>query len=144
MTWKEIASELVWDGAWRDIYVVGTTVAHWQRILDLLNERAPEALAFYVDGEELTSAPSADVIFERRQDTSTLLQVTAGNVHLNCHFFCEEEIEFDLDPRELQGEQDLQDVKAFMTTLANGTGKPAILTHENSQEAVILTVWPSN
>uniref|UniRef100_B0SZV4 Uncharacterized protein n=1 Tax=Caulobacter sp. (strain K31) TaxID=366602 RepID=B0SZV4_CAUSK len=144
MAWKEIASELVWDGAWRDIYVVGTTIADWQRILDLLNDRTPDALAFYVDGEALSSAPSADVIFERRQETSTLLQVSAGNVHLNCHFFCEEEIEFDLDPRELREEHDLQAVLAFMSTLANGTGKPAILTHENSQEAVILTVQPGS
>lgn len=75
--------------------------------------------------------------------TSTLLQVSAGDVYLNCHFFCEEEIEFDLDPRELRGEQDLQAVVAFMSTLANGTGKPAILTHENSQQAVILTIQPS-
>lgn len=144
MAWEEIASELAWDGAWRDIYVVGATIADWRRILALLNDMTPDALAFYVDGEKLLSAPSADLIFERRQETSTLLQVSAGNVHLNCHFFCEEEIEFDLDPRELRGEQDFQAVLAFMSTLANGTGKPAILTHENSQEAVIWTVQPGN
>lgn len=142
MAWKDVASEFVWDGAWRDIYVIGTTIADWQRVLDLLNDKTPDALAFYVNGEELPSAPSAEVIFERRQETSTLLQVTAGNVHLNCHFFCEEEIEFDLDPRELRGEGDLQAVLTFMTAIANAAGKRAILTHENSQEAVILNVQP--
>jgi hypothetical protein len=55
-----------------------------------------------------------DAAFERRQETSALLQVTAGNVHLNCHFFCAEEIEFDLDPPELEGEQGLQAVLAFI------------------------------
>ncbi len=142
MAWTEIAPEFVWDGAWRDIYVVGASLEDWQRILDLLNDRNPDALAFYVDGEKVASAPSAKVIFERRHETATLLQVTAGDVHLNCHFFCEEEVEFDLDPRELKGEEDLQAILAFMSTLANGTGKPAILTHENAQEAVILTVQP--
>lgn len=144
MIWKEIASEFVWDGTWRDIYVLGTTITDWQRVLDLLNDQTPNALTFYVDGGEPPSAPSAGLIFERREETSMLLQVTAGNVHLNCHFFCEEEIEFDLDPRELRGEQDLQAVLAFMGVLANGTGKPAILTHENAQEAVILTVQPGS
>ena len=144
MAWKDVASEFVWDGAWRDIYVVGTTIADWQRVLDLLSDRTPDALAFYVDGEKLSSAPSAEVIFARRQETSTLLQVTAGDVHLNCHFFCEEEIEFDLDPRELRGEEDLQAVLTFMRSITEGAGKPAILTHENSQEAVILIVQPGS
>ena len=102
----------------------------------------PKTVAFYVDGEETSFPPSAEVIFERRQEAATLLQVTVGNMHLNCHFFCQDEIEFDLDPRELQSEEDLDALAGFMSILANETGKPAILTHENTQEVVILTVPP--
>lgn len=43
MAWKDVASGLVWEGAWRDIYVVGTTIADWQRVLDLLNDNTPDA-----------------------------------------------------------------------------------------------------
>lgn len=135
---------MAWDGALRDIYVVGTTLGDWQRILDLLNDCSPDALVFYVDGEKIFSAPSAKVIFERRPEIAILLHVKAGNVHFCCHFFSEEQIEFDLDPRDLKSEEDLQAVLAFMSFLANGTAKPAILTHENQQEAVILTVQPSS
>jgi hypothetical protein len=142
MIWTEIAAELTWDGAWRDIYVVGTTLRDWQRVLDSLHANNPKTVAFNVDGEETSFPPSAEVIFERRQEAATLLQVTVGNMHLNCHFFCQDEIEFDLDPRELQGEEDLDALAGFMSILANETGKPAILTHENTQKAVILTVPP--
>ena len=144
MTWKEFALEFVWDGAWRDIYVVGANLEDWQCLLDELIASMPHDIDFYIQGNKVSSAPSAKVIFERRHETSTLLQVTLGKVHLNCHFFCEEEIEFDLDPREMKSDEDLQAVKAFMRTLANVTNKPAILTHENDQEAVILTVQPES
>jgi len=142
MTWTEIASEFEWDGTLRDIYVVDTTLDDWQRILDALIEHKPNALAFYLEKEEAASIPSAKVIFELSLESSTLLQVTLGNVHLNCHFFCEEQVEFDLDPSELRGEEDLQGVVGFMRILANETGKPVILTHENMQDAVILTIQP--
>jgi hypothetical protein len=76
MIWTEIAAELTWDGAWRDIYVVGTTLRDWQRVLDSLHANNPKTVAFYVDGEETSFPPSAEVIFERRQEAATLLQVT--------------------------------------------------------------------
>ena len=142
MAWNEIASELEWDGALRDIYIVDVTLDDWQKILEQLREAGLFACAFYVDSQELSSAPDAKVIFERRQKTATLLQVTSGKVHLNCHFFSEEEVEFDLDPRDLKCEEDLPAVVAFMSFLAKATAKPAILTHENSQDSVILTVLP--
>ena len=142
MTWTEIASEFECDGAWRDIYVLDTTLGDWQRILDALIDHDPNALAFSLEKEEVASIPSAKVIFELSPKMTILLQATLGNVHLNCHFFSKEQVEFDLDPSELLGEEDLQGVVGFMRILANATGKPAILTHENDQDAVILTIQP--
>ena len=63
---------------------------------------------------------------------------------LKCHFFDDEEIEFDLDPREVKGPTELRDLSDFMRLLADRTGKTATLTHENTKSAIILAVAPQS
>ena len=141
MTWTQIASEFAWDGSWRDIYIVGSTIDDWQRILDALLDHSPPPL-LYIDGAAAPFPPNAKAIFEQRRVSSPLLQVAAGNVVLNCHFFDDEEVEFDLDPREVRDEEDLRAITDFMSRMANATGKATVLTHENTKSAVILTMSP--
>lgn len=141
MNWTEVASEFEWDRLWRDIYVVDATVEDWQRILDALRTLSP-APSFYIEGNPTPIPARVEDIFEQRQASSTLLTLNVGNVGLNCHFFDDEEIEFDLDPREVKGPTELKALSDFMTLLANRTGKTAILTHENVKSAVILAITP--
>ncbi len=63
-------------------------------------------------------------------------------MHINCHFFGDNEIEFDLDPREVTGPAQIDAVSGFMKLLAQTTGKMAILTYENAKEEIILSVTP--
>jgi hypothetical protein len=142
MSWTEIASEFAWDGSLRDIYVVGTTLGDWQRILDSLLERDSIVLVFSENGEKIPIPPIAKFIFERRGEAAMMLEVTVGNIRVNCHFFCEEQVEFDIDPRDVRDEEDFEVIADFMSILADATGKPAILTHENIADAVILTMQP--
>jgi hypothetical protein len=58
------------------------------------------------------------------------------------HFFGEFEIEFDLDPREVTGQPEFDDVVAFMGRLAAATGKVAVMTPENTHDAPFLSVAP--
>ena len=141
MTWAEIASDFEWDGSLRDLYVMNATVEDWQRVLDALSEIKPTPV-MHVDGEAIKHPLSAEIIFQRRQNSDLSLYVRIGNIRFNCHFFQDDEIEFDLDPREVKRAADLDSIKAFMRLLAERTGKTAILTHENSRSALILTVSP--
>lgn len=141
MTWTEIAADFEWDGSWRDVYVLDTTIDDWQRVLDALMEVNPTPV-MNIDGEAVSFPLTAAAIFQHRENFSPLLYLTVGNVRLNCNFFQGDEIEFDLDPREVKGADDLKSIKAFMGILANRTGKAAILTHENTKSAVILAVSP--
>jgi len=63
-------------------------------------------------------------------------------VQANCHFFTVEEIEFDIDTREVKGQQELNALLEFMRCLAHATDKEAVLTAENMPEIVILRVRP--
>jgi hypothetical protein len=141
MGWTEIASDFEWDGSWRDIYVVGATVDDWQRIIEGLREFRPGP-SFYVNGEPAPMPTRIGDVFEQREASSFHLTLEVGSVSLKCHFFDDEEIEFDLDPREVKGPAELKALSEFMRFLAERTGKVATLTHENIKSAVILTVRP--
>jgi hypothetical protein len=141
MNWSDIASEFEWDGSWRDVYVVGATVEDWQRVLDALSTLSSRP-SFFANGEPAPMPARVADVFEQRETSSFLLTLDVGNVGLKCHFFDAEEIEFDLDPREIKGPAELKAVSDFMTLLADQTGKTAILTHENTKSAVILSVAP--
>jgi hypothetical protein len=60
-----------------------------------------------------------------------------------CHFFAPDEIEFDIQPREVNGPERLSAVAAFLRELASATRMPALLTMENMQTAVILRAHPA-
>jgi len=143
MNWAEAASEFEWDGSWRDIYIVGATIDDWQRVLDALSTLSPSP-TFHANGEPAAMPERVADVFDQRETSSFLLTLDVGNVGLKCHFFDDEEIEFDLDPREIKGPTELRAVSDFMMLLANRTGKTAILTHENIKSAVILAVAPES
>jgi hypothetical protein len=59
-------------------------------------------------------------------------------------FFTVEEIEFDIDPREVKGQQELNALFGFMRCLAQATDKEVVLTAENMREIVIFRASPGN
>ena len=143
MGWIAAAPEFAWDGSWRDIYIRDTSLDDWQRVVDSLRDYSPPP-SLLLDGVSLSIPPSIKSVLERGYDESRpVLCVKAGNISLNCHFFDVGEVEFDLDPREVSSEEDFDNLTAFMSQIADATGKPAILTHENVRDAVILRVEPS-
>jgi hypothetical protein len=82
-------------------------------------------------------------LFKRRDQEAPMLSVLAQGVHLNCHFFDETEIEFDLDPRQVTGQPELDGLVAFMRTLAVAVKKVALMTPENMHDVPFIRVPPS-
>jgi hypothetical protein len=143
MRWQDYESEFEWDGSWRDIYVLNTSVADWQKLLDFLRT-ASYNLNFYIDGEDAVLPSDVAHIFKARAEVSAYLSVDIGEIILNCHFFHDAQIEFDIDPREVTDEIKFQRLLAFMQKIARLLDKDAILTSENVQSEVILTVQPDS
>jgi hypothetical protein len=65
-----------------------------------------------------------------------------GKTVLNCHFFGVDEIEFDLDPREIGDSDQFERLVGFMRLLGELTGKVVLLTPENFKERPILRYSP--
>ena len=142
LAWSDISDEFAWEGSWRDVCITGTSISDWQATLDMLRSGERE-LTYIVDGEN--AAPPEDVseIFALPRERTFLLAVLVAGAQLNCHFFGEFENEFDLDPRQIVGQAQLDAVLAFMAHLAAVTGKSSMMTPENAHDAPFLSVTPS-
>ncbi len=135
MKWEDYSTDFDWDGSLRDIYVLETSVLDWQKLFDFLKS---SDYTFAYQLYELEELPGSIEIFGERRENKGLLCVDAGDVTLNCHFFCREIIEFDLDPREVKGEEQANFVFDFMRQLGRALNKEVILTPENMLESPIF------
>jgi hypothetical protein len=139
LTWDRVRSEFAFDGSLRDIYILQTHPNDWQQILNALRAGAFE-LQYFRDAQPAELPFEAAEIFGAGGERSCLLSVTFDGITANCHFFMPSEIEFDIDPREVRGEQQFDALIRFMHLLAETTSKEALLTVENTPSMVILRV----
>jgi hypothetical protein len=141
LSWDSVRGEFAFDGSWRDIYILGTSISDWDRMLDAI-QVAGYTRAYFRD-DQLTEMPSnAAQAFPLPEECNRLMSIWFSDVQANCHFFNVEEIEFDIDPREVKGQQQLDGLLGFMRCLADALAKEVILAVENSPEIVIFRVRP--
>ncbi|MEZ5436728.1 MAG: hypothetical protein R3F12_00015 [Lysobacteraceae bacterium] len=88
------------------------------------------------DGNEAL-LPTAAEIFENRTG-SHLLVFDVDGVAVNCHFFTSDEIELDIDPREISSEAQHVSVLEFVSDLVAAVRKDATITPENSPDDPFL------
>jgi hypothetical protein len=143
LAWDAVRDEFAFDGSWRDIYVLGTDMAGWQRMLDGLRAAGYD-LAYFRDHQPNELPVEAAQAFPLPDECDRLLLVRFAEVQANCHFFWVEDIEFDIDPREVVGQEQLDAVFGFMRCLSQAVGKDAILTAENCPKIVIFRVRPEH
>lgn len=125
------------DGSLRDIYVCGTTVDDWQKLLTFL--RAEKYRFTYEIGGVETSMPDDfSQIQNHIGSTGQLLSIYVDKVRLNCHFFCVEEIELDLLPNDVDTKDRVEAVFEFMSEVGRTLSKDVILTPENGRDQVLL------
>jgi len=143
IAWESVTQEFAFDGSWLDIYVFDVDIQAWQRVLDQLRQSGYELV--YRRAGDVSELPNAALeAFPADGDADRLLSVKLAGVLANCHFFACEEIEFDIDPREVQGQRQLDALLAFMRLLSDATGKDAVLTPENCREIVVFRSRPNH
>jgi len=141
LDWQAIAGHFASDGTLRDIYVFDTSMADWEAVWRLL-AGSRDRLTFYIDG--VLSEPPATVteIFDVGTDHSVLATYCASDLTVNCHFFTPSEIEFDVDPRQIDGLDAIEVLARFIAAIGETTSKPVVLTEENDQSMVIAWFDP--
>lgn len=141
--WEQVRLDFAYDGALRDIYVLGTDLPDWQAVLDIMRTFTPPPI-FIVDAAVSDLPYNAETIMNLRASNSPLLKISLGVVTLHSHFFTSKEIDFDLNGEALQSQQDLDAVLNFMRLLGKVTSKVVILTPEERREHPILRYEPSS
>ena len=143
MEWELVAEEFAWDGSLRDVCIPGTTIADWECLLsDMRTWNWP--MDCTLDGAACSLPQTAEAAFALSRDATLVLSTSVAGMLFNCHFFSVDEIELDLDPREVRGQGELDVLLSFMRRLSVVTGKPVLLTPENWRGEPILRMLPSD
>ncbi|RSU46361.1 hypothetical protein BRX43_15775 [Sphingomonas sp. S-NIH.Pt15_0812] len=141
MDWSQIASDFTADGSLRDIYICGTSMDDWVCVWAVLTAES-SSLEFTIDGEP-RMPPAVTEVFMLSRAHSVCASYKLGQQRLNCHFFCEEEIEFDLDPRDVVGLDEAKQLAEFMKSVGRATSKKVRLTPENEVGSTIARYEPA-
>ena len=144
MDWQEVKAEFEWDGSLRDLYIMETDVQLWQKAFDCLRT-SPYSLTYTVDGEQAELPADVESIFRKRHEASAFLSIDVNDIRVNCFFFIEEQIEFDIDPREINTEARFGYLCEFIQRMGRGLVRSVILTSETSgreEKSVIIRYLP--
>ncbi|MFI6936823.1 hypothetical protein [Streptomyces sp. NPDC050287] len=134
-------SELLWDdvkgffdlereGCLPDVWVMGTVVEDWQAVLDLIV--ASGWRSEYSEGGVVMPLPHAAEVLSRPADAecAELRVWPAPDVLAIFRLESADEIGFDVDLRELQGQERLNVLCGFLRAIGRHLGKPVVLTPE--------------
>jgi hypothetical protein len=141
--------DLLWDdvrcffdpesmGALPDVHVPDTSAEDWQALLDLIS--ASGWRYEYSIGDSVLPLPEADAAFSRlpAAETPHLRVWPAADVLAIFRFYEPEEIDFDVDIRELQGQEPLDILCDFLTAVGRQLKKPVLMNSEGAHEHPLL------
>ncbi|UWP91202.1 hypothetical protein K3X13_08845 [Aliiroseovarius crassostreae] len=119
------------DGSLRDIYVFNTNEDDWDKLLAFAKE---EGAVFIVDGDR---RPMPDHISMVNFGASAqIVAFRRGALDINCHFFTLDEIEMDIDPKQVSDQSGFDCVLSFLRDLGRALNRNAVLTEESSPQSV--------
>ncbi|WBP90424.1 hypothetical protein [Kitasatospora cathayae] len=143
-------ADLLWDDhvAWLldpsdggylpDVYVADTTTADWQALLDLVVE---QRWAFeYSEGDTVLPLPRAETVLSRPSgaECPNLRVWPDPEVCAIFRFLGEEEIDFDVDLRELQGQERLDVLCGFLAAIGRRLGKSVPMFYQGDTREPFL------
>ncbi|MFB8174175.1 hypothetical protein [Kitasatospora purpeofusca] len=146
--------DLLWDdvknffdpdlmGALPDVCVAGTSVNDWQAVFDLVRSCGWEWE--YLEGRVAVPLPPAAQVLSRPAGAETVdLRVwPVPGVLAIFRPMSAEEIDFDVDLRELQGQEGVDVLCGFLTALGRRLGKPVVMTAEGDYGNPVLGFDPA-
>ncbi|MCK8143228.1 hypothetical protein MW871_15160 [Flavobacterium sp. I-SCBP12n] len=142
--WEEIKWIFEPDGTLRDIYVQNVNIEDWKILIDYLNENHILKYGPYHE-IKIVSRIEKDYLIQLLTDVTGEMELkTVGiiidDIIINTHFFTVNEIEFDIEPKEINSENNFEKVLSFMNEISRILNKQLILTGENQINFPLVTV----
>ncbi|MFF2963269.1 hypothetical protein ACFVT1_31075 [Streptomyces sp. NPDC057963] len=137
LLWDDVVSFFDPDlmGSLPDVVVPDASVEDWQAVLDLVSV---SGWTFqYSEGETVLPVPRADEVLSRAVDAECpeLRVWPAAGVLAIFRFWAVEEIDFDVDLRELQGQERLDVFCGFLRVVGRRLGKPVLMDAEGGDHS---------
>ncbi|MFF9055755.1 hypothetical protein ACF09Z_31935 [Streptomyces erythrochromogenes] len=142
-------ADLLWDdvrcffdpdlmGALPDLRVPDASVKDWQAVLDLVGARGWQCR--YSEGEAVLPVPRAESVLSRPADAecADLRVWPIAEVLAIFRFKDDEVIDFDVDLRELQGQERLDVFCGFLREIGRCSGKPVLMDPEGDYGHPVL------
>jgi hypothetical protein len=142
-------ADLLWDdvkcffdldsmGSLPDVRVPNTSVEDWQAVLDLVVEKGWKCR--YSEGETVLPVPRAKAVLSRPADAECpeLRVWPTAEVLAIFRFHAEDEVDFDVDLRELRGQERLDVFCGFLRELGRRLGKPVLMDPEGDYGHPVL------
>lgn len=125
-------------GSLPDVRVPDCSVEDWQAVLDLVEERGWKYQ--YSEGETVLPAPRAETVLSRPADAECpdLRVWPTPDVLAIFRFLDDEVIDFDVDLRELQGQERLDVFCGFLRDIGRRLGKPVLMDPEGDHGHPVL------
>ncbi len=138
--WNSIKKEFEADGSLRDLLIFEASEDIWDSLICAVSNSSYSS-TFYLSDRVVQLPQTFAEIKEIQELETTILSIDIGNrIKLNCHFFVSEEIEFDLDPKEMSNEEDYSCLVGFLSWLHNITKRSVVVSHEGAPEMEILKI----
>lgn len=142
-------ADLLWDdvkdlfdphtmGALPDLRVPDTSVRDWQILLDLVVESGWRHR--YSEDAAVASLPRAQTALSRsaEEEYPELRVWPSGGVRAVFRFYAPDEIDFDVDLRELQGQERLGVLCGFLAVIGRRLDKPVLMDPEGDYGHPVL------
>ncbi|MEU9139502.1 hypothetical protein AB0D33_26690 [Streptomyces sp. NPDC048404] len=142
-------SDLLWDdvksffdldlmGSLPDARVPNASVGDWQAVLDLVAEKGWTCQ--YSEGETVLPVPRAEAVLSRAADAESpdLRVWPTADVLAIFRFHADDEVDFDVDLRELQGQDRLDVLCGFLREIGRRLGKPVFMDPEGEYGHPVL------
>ncbi|MFJ3803691.1 hypothetical protein ACIPSJ_46360 [Streptomyces sp. NPDC090088] len=142
-------ADLLWDdvkcffdldlvGSLPDVRVPNTSVEDWQEVLDLVTEKGWTCQ--YSEGQTVLAVPRAETVLSRPAGTEfpELRVWPTADVLVIFRFQADDDVDFDVDLRELQGQDRLDVFCDFLREIGRRLGKPVLMDPEGDYGHPVL------
>ncbi|QDN94489.1 hypothetical protein FNV68_45040 [Streptomyces sp. S1D4-23] len=142
-------ADLLWDdvkcffdpdlmGSLPDVRVPNASAEDWQAVLDLVAERGWKCQ--YSEGESVLPVPRAKTVLSRPADAECpdLRVWPTADVLAIFRFHADDEVDFDVNLRELQGQERLDVFFGFLREIGRRLGKPVLMDPEGDSGHPVL------
>ncbi|GGF18514.1 hypothetical protein [Hymenobacter cavernae] len=138
--WNDIKWIFEPDGSLIDIYVQDVTLRKWERLIDFLNTNYD--LRF---GEDDSNQINKEHVVKYLSDATgeieaKTLKIYLEGINVHCYFFLSDQIEFDIDPKEINSLIDFESIEYFMISISKLLNSQVTLTGESTPEFPLLKV----